>query len=159
MTIGQVAVTISGLTTAATTYTVADQMGTVGTAANVVGIPGGMLNIIGATVTDDSGVLGAFDLVIFNGTAAPTLAADNAAAAISAADNIKVVAVFSFLAAALVNTGGRIAGNFLPVSGAQAARCADTSKDLYLGLIARTANAVFAGGASSIRITLLVDRP
>lgn len=159
MTIGEFPVTIANLTTAATPYTSADQMGNVATVTGVANVNGGLVNIVGATVTDDSGVLGAFDLVIFNGTAPPTLAADNAAAAISVADNVKVRAVFSFVAANLVNTGGRIAGNFLPVSGAQGVKCADASKDLYLGLIARSANAVFASGATSVRVALLIDRP
>lgn len=156
--IGEFPVTIAGLTTAVTTYTSADQMGTVATASGVANVNGGVVSIIGVSVTDDSGVLGAFDLLLFNGAAAPTLAADNAAAALSIADNQKVRAVFSFPAANLANTGGRIAGSFLPAN-IQPVKCAAGSKDLYLGLIARSANAVFAAGATSVTVILLIDRP
>lgn len=156
--VGEFITTIAGLTTAATTYTAADQMGTVAVSPALSDMNGAEVNIVGIVVTDDSGVLGAFDLVVFGGTAAPTLAADNAAAAISAADNQNVKAVFSFLAANCVNTGGRITATFIPPSGVQPVKLGAGVKTVWFGLIARTANAVFASGATSVKVILLVDR-
>lgn len=152
--------TIAGLTTAATPYTTGDQLGNVLTFPDVSKITGGLVNLVGITITDDSGVLGALDAVVFAApsTTPPTLAADNAVAALSAADNQKVRAVASIATVPL--TGGRAAVNWLPLSGAQIIKLADgdLTRSLHVGLIARSANAVFAAGANSLRVSLLIDR-
>ena len=148
--------TITGLTTVTTIYTAGDQLGNGMSFPNVVSNNGEVCKIVAATVTDDSGVLGAFDLVIYN-SALPVFQADNSPAAISVAEGQTARAALSFLAANLVNDGGRIIGNMVPITPVPV-KVADASKTMFVGLIARTANAVFAVSATSIRVALLIDR-
>lgn len=156
--IGETQAIVAGLTTAVTAYSIADQMGTPFTFTDVGSIPGGEIILAGVHVTDDSGVLGAFDLVLFNGAVPAPSGGDNAAMAITVAENLRVRAIASFVAANLVNTGGRVAGNWIPAGGGQPIKLADTTASLHGVLVARSANAVFAGGATSVRVTLQLDR-
>lgn len=150
----------SGLTTATTAYTSGDQMGNALTFSGAATVVGGSGVILGAVAVDESAVLGAFDLVLF--AAAPIGAGDNNPATFGATIARTSEGVISFAAANLVNIGANIVGTVLPVSGGQPFSLANSlltvpTADLSGILIARTANAVFAGGATSVRIKLLIQ--
>jgi hypothetical protein len=102
----RVAVGITGVTTATTAYTAGDQVGVVFTIANAARVSGGGGVITGVTLIDQSDIIGAYDLVLFDSSV--TLAADNAAFAISDADALKIVAIVQ-LAGAFDITNNRIA--------------------------------------------------
>jgi len=146
---------LSGLTTATTAYSVGDQMGNLMQWPLATELRGCSGVILGATIIDESAVLGACDLMLFN--SAPTPAADNAAATFSTADIRDVVAVLSFTTSNLSTVGGGTIGYLLPGSCGASFRLDDLTTSLYGCLIARTANPVFAAGASSIRIRLNVE--
>lgn len=142
----------SGLTTATTAYSLGDQMGGLlqwDLATELRGCSG---IILGLTAIDESAVLGAFDLFLFN--AAVTPAADNAAATFSAADIRKAIGLFNFQAANLSTVGGGTVGYVLPVSGGGPFRLDDLGTSLYGCMVARSANPVFAAGANSVRIKI-----
>ena len=157
--IREVTATSAGLTTAVTAYSIGDQMGTLLSFPGAVLHPGSSGMILAAHVYDDSGVLGAFDLALFSNTVTP--AADNAAATFSTADGQATEGVLSFLAANLP-VAGKVMGTLLPVSGGQPFSLANPvtgapGTTLFGAMIARSANAVFAAGATSVRIKLLID--
>jgi hypothetical protein len=136
----------AGLTTATTAYTSGDQLGTILTFANAVRQTGATGVIQSATLLDQSQVIGAVDLFLF--TQSVTLAADNAAASFSDADMLNCVGIISFpapTAVAAVNSISTV------VSGL-GITCAATS--LFGALVTRSANAVFAGGATSLAVSL-----
>lgn len=78
-----------GLTTATTAYTAGDQVGTLFTIPNAARISGGGGLITGVKVIDASDVIGPVDVMFFDRSV--TLAADNAAFAISDADALFIV--------------------------------------------------------------------
>lgn len=147
----RISVASAGLTTATTTYTAGDQVGTLFTISNAARFTGGGGIITGITVIDASDVIGPLDLVIFDSSV--TLAGDNAVFAISDADALDVVAVVQLI-------GGIDIGNNRI---AQAVNLAvpyicNGGTSLYASIITRTANAVFAAGATSVQLTIYVER-
>jgi hypothetical protein len=136
----------AGLTTATTAYASGDQLGTILTFTNAVRQTGTTGVIQSATLLDQSQVIGAVDLFLF--TQSVTLAADNAAASFSDADMLNCLGIISFpapTAVAAVNSISTV------VSGL-GITCAATS--LFGALVTRSANAVFAGGATSLAVSL-----
>jgi len=101
----RIAVGVTGVTTATTAYVAGDQVGTLITLSNAARVSGGGGMIVGATLIDQSDIIGAYDLVIFDSSV--TLAADNAAFAISDADSLKIVAIVQ-LAGAFDLTNNRV---------------------------------------------------
>ena len=87
----RVAVTSAGLTIAATAYTAGDQVGTQFTFTNAARVSGGSGTIVGVQLISAADTIGAFDIVFTDSSV--TLAADNAAYAISDADALKIVAL------------------------------------------------------------------
>ena len=87
----RIAVGVTGVTTATTAYVAGDQVGTLVTVANAARVTGGGGMIVGVTLIDQSDIIGAYDVVFFDSSV--TLAADNAAFAISDADSLKIVAI------------------------------------------------------------------
>lgn len=87
----RVKVTSSGLTTATTAYTAGDQLGTQFTFAGCARASGGTGAIVGVTVLDKADITGSMDLIVTR--ASITLAADNAAYAISDTDAEEVVGI------------------------------------------------------------------
>lgn len=102
----RISVGVTGVTTATTAYTAADQVGTLVTIANAARVTGGSGTIVGVTLIDQSDIIGAYDIIFFDSTV--TLAADNAAFAISDADSLKIVASVQ-LAGAFDLTNNRLA--------------------------------------------------
>lgn len=87
----RVSVQSAGLTIAATAYTAGDQVGTQFTIAGAARASGGFGYITGVTLISAADIIGAYDVVVTR--ASVTLAADNAAYAISDADALNVVGV------------------------------------------------------------------
>lgn len=136
----------AGLTTATTAYTSGDQLGTILTFANAVRQTGATGIVQSATLMDQSQVMGAVDLFLFDRSV--TLAADNAAASFSDADMLFCLGIISFpapTAVAAVNSISTV------VSGLG---IMPNATSLFGALVTRSANAVFAGGATSLAVSL-----
>lgn len=146
-----IAVASSGLTTATTAYAAGDQTGALFTLADAAADSGGGGTIVGVTLVDASDVIGSFDLVIFDSSV--TLAADNAAFSISGADAAKIVSVIPVLGP-LDLGANRVA---LAQNVAVPYVCSG-SANLYAALITRSANAVYAAGATSLTLRVFVER-
>lgn len=146
----RIPVTSGGLTTAATAYTAGDQVGTLFTFANAARATGLTGKITGASLVSAADTIGTFDLLIFRDTL--TLAADNAAFAISDADSLKYLWTLPLLGA--IDIGNNRVAQSDPTR--RAYDCAGTS--LYGALITRTAIAAtpFAA-ATDIQLTLFVE--
>lgn len=106
----RISVASAGLTTAVTPYAAADQVGTQFTFANAARVSGGSGTIVGVQVISAAITTGAFDLVITDSSI--TLAADNAAYAISDADALKVVALIQLAGAFSLGANNRLAQAF-----------------------------------------------
>lgn len=89
--LSRIAVQSGGLTTSVTAYSAGDQVGTQFTLANAARSSGGTGRIKAVTLTDANDIIGPYDVVITR--ASITLAADNAAYAISDADARNIVAL------------------------------------------------------------------
>lgn len=92
----RISVGSAGLTTASTAYAAGDQMGNLFTLANAASSTGGSGYITGVTLISAADQIGAVDVVFFNTGevgSVPTLAADNAAFAISDSDALKIVGI------------------------------------------------------------------
>lgn len=136
----------SGLTIATTSYTDGDVLGALmqwdmGTAAYGL--------ILGAVITDESDIIGAVDLFLFDRSV--TFGTDNAAPSISDADNIFSLGMIEFPFPKDVG-GCRVASVdslAIPVN-------ANASGIIYGGLVTRSAHTFFSsGGADSLNVRLL----
>lgn len=139
----------AGLTIATTAYVSGDQLGTIFTFASAVRATGGTGYLTGVILNDKSNIIGAVDLVLFRESV--TLAADNAAFAVSDADMDKAIGIISLPSATnLVNNRLTCAFDFkLPFD------CVGTS--LFLALITRSGHTFF-GAATDLVITLFVEQ-
>ncbi len=140
-----IAVTSSGLTTVTTVYTTGDVLGTELTITGAARATGGSGTIMAVVATDDSAVLGAFDIFLF--TAASTPAADNAANSWSDASMQTCIGVINMPASTVsaLNSVATLPNIGLPF-------VTSGSANLFAVMVARSANAVFAGGATSVRL-------
>ena len=146
----RISVGVTGVTTATTAYVAGDQVGTLVTVANAARVTGGGGMIVGVTLIDQSDIIGAYDVVFFDSTV--TLAADNAAFAISDADSLKIVAIAQ-LAGSFDITNNPIAQAYnvaIPYV------CSGGSS-LYAALICRTGHTFFTAGALP-QLTVYVER-
>lgn len=106
----RISVASGGLTTAATAYTAGDQVGTQFTFANAARVSGGSGTIVGVQIISAAVTIGTFDLVVTDSSI--TLAADNAAYAISDADALKVVALIQLAGGFSLGANNRISQAF-----------------------------------------------
>lgn len=143
-------VTSSGLTTASTAYTAGDQVGAQFTFANAGRVSGGGGMIVGAVLVSAADIIGPFDLVITD--ASVTLAADNAAYAISDADALHVVALLQ-LAGAYDIGNNRIA----QVYNLAVPYICSGGTSLFGGLITRSGHTFF-GAVTDLQLDLYVER-
>jgi hypothetical protein len=146
----RIAVGVTGVTTATTAYVAGDQVGTQITLANAARLSGGSGTIVGATLIDQSDITGAYDLVIFDSSV--TLAADNAAFAISDADSLKIVALVQ-LAGAFDLTNNRVAQAYnlaIPY-------VCSGGTSLFAALITRAGHTFFTAGALP-QVNVYVER-
>ena len=136
----RIAVGITGVTTATTAYTAGDQVGVLATVGGAARVTGGGGTIVGVTLIDQSDIIGAYDVVFFDSTV--TLAADNAAFAISDADSLKIVAIAQ-LAGAFDIGNNRVAQAYnlaIPY-------VCSGGTSLYAALISRLGHTFFTSGA------------
>jgi hypothetical protein len=142
----------SGLTILTTAYTAGDQVGPMFTLANAARVSGGTGRITGVTLMDESDIIGAYDVVFCRSNI--TLAADNAAFAISDADALNVVGLVP-LAGAYDIGGNRLAQAFnlnIPYD------CLGGTS-LFAALITRVGHSFFSvGGVDSLALTVWVER-
>lgn len=131
----------TGLTTATTAYTDGDTLGAIISFALTA--PG---YIIGATLVDKANIIGAVDAFIFDRSV--TLAADNAADAISDADALFKLGLISFPqpTAQANNRTAHIDSLAIPV-------VANASNTIYVALVTRSAHTFF-GAAGDLQLRL-----
>lgn len=134
----------SGLTTATTAYTTGDQLGAILTFANAVRQPGATAVIQSATLLDQSAVIGAVDLYLFDRSV--TVSSDNAAAAFSDADMLFCLGVISF-GAPIGGTGNSIA---TAVSGLG---IMPNATSLFAAMVTRSGHTFF-GAATALAVSL-----
>lgn len=145
----RVAVDSGGLTTATTSYTAGDQVGTQFTFAGCARASGGTGTLVGVQIISAADIIGPMDIVLTR--ASITLASDNAAYAISDSDALSVVAVVQ-LAGAFDIGNNRICQQFnlaIPYD------CSGGTS-LYGGLITRFAHTFF-GATTDLRVVLWVE--
>lgn len=143
----------SGLTTATTAYTSGDVLGaemTLTLSERGGGPVGGY--IVGATVTDDSDVIGALDLFFFEAASSP--AADNAANSWSDANFANLATVYS-IATTVIDSANNKA--MVSANATTAAPFYAPNGVLYVVAVTRTGNAVFASGATALNYKIYVD--
>lgn len=145
----RISVQSSGLTTASTSYSGADQLGAQLTFAGCARKTGGTGFIRGVVIIDASDVIGPVDLVIFRGSV--TLAADNATFAISDADALQLVGNIQ-------TTGSFDIGNNRVCQAFNLAipyDC-DGGTSLYGALYTRSAHTFFSA-ATALQVILFVE--
>lgn len=146
----RIAVDSGGLTIATTAYTAGDQVGTQFTLASAARASGGTGRIASVVLTSAADIIGAYDVVFMRSSI--TLAADNAAFAISDADANAVLGIVQ-LAGAFDIGNNRIA---------QAHNLAipyDCSggTSLYAALITRASHTFF-GAVTDLQLQVFVER-
>lgn len=136
----------SGLTTASTTYATGDVLGAGWTFTSMATASGGHGKILGISCLDISDVMEG--LLLWFSKASITFGTDNAAPSVSDADAANLI-------------GGPVAVSFADLGGCRFGSvdsvtipyvCAATSLFVYATTL--SANAVFAGGADSLKLTL-----
>jgi hypothetical protein len=145
----RIAVNSGGLTIATTAYTAGDQVGTQFTLASAARATGGSGMIRSVVLTSAADIIGAFDVVFTRSSI--TLAADNAAYAISDTDALAVVGIVQ-LAGALDIGNNRVAAAYnlaIPYD------CTGTS--LFASLITRVGHTFFAA-VTDLQLQVFVER-
>lgn len=143
-----VTATSSGLTTATTGYTDGDVLGD--ELSWDVGSDKGI--IIGAVLTDESDIIGAVDLYLFD--RAVTFGTDNAAPSISDADLLFALGVIQF---PNLGVGGDLGGARVSAVDSLAVPFdCNASNTLHGALVTRSSHTFFSsGGADSLQVRLL----
>lgn len=146
----RVAVNSGGLTIATTAYVAGDQMGSQFTIAGCAREAGGSGTIIGVSVTSAADITGAMDVVFSR--ASMTLAADNAAYAISDADALNVIDVVQ------LGTSIDIGNNrFARAMGLAIPYDCSGGTSLYAGIMTRVAHTFFAA-VTDLQLCVWVER-
>jgi hypothetical protein len=146
----RIAVGVTGVTTSVTAYTAGDQVGTIISIADAVRAAGGTGLITSVLLIDQSDIIGAYDVVFFRETV--TLAADNAAFAISDANSLKITQLVQ-LAGSFDLGANRIAQAYnlaVPYD-------CNGSTTLFAALIARVGHTFFTAGALP-QLNVFVER-
>lgn len=138
-----------GLTTSVTAYTAGDQVGTQFTMAGAARASGGTGTIVGCLLISAADIIGAYDVVVTRSSI--TLAADNAAYAISDSDALNIVGIINL-------NGAYDIGNNRICQAFNLAIPYDCSggTSLYCGLITRVGHTFF-GAATDLQLILLVE--
>lgn len=146
----RISVASGSLTTATTNYAAGDQLGTqfIITGAARGSMTGGA--IVGVTLIDAADKIGAVDVVFTD--SAITLAADNAAYAISDADALKVVGIVQLAGAYDIGNNRVAQAQNLSIPFVTSGGSA-----LYAGLITRSANGTFVA-ATDLQLITYVER-
>lgn len=147
--LARVAVTSGGLTIATTAYVAGDTLGTQFTVAGCARASGGGGTIVGVVVISAADIIGAIDVVFTDSSI--TLAADNAAYAISDADALKIVGIAQ-LAGAFDIGNNRVAQVFnlaIPY-------VCSGGTSLFAGVITRAAHTFFAA-TTDLQLNVYVE--
>jgi hypothetical protein len=147
----RVQITSAGLTTVTTTYAAGDTLGNLMTFTGMARATGGGGRITSMILSDYSDVIGAIDVFVFR--ASVTFGTDNSAPSISDADTLSLVGIVPLLGP--VDLGGV---KVISAHNINIPYDCSGGTSLYVGLVTRTANAVFAGGADSLRLTFFAER-
>ena len=133
----ETSVTSAGLTIATTAYTTNDTVGTLFTITGMARLTGGTGVITNVRLIDAADIIGAVDVVFF--TTAVTLAADNAAFAISDADALNCIGIVPLAGAYDIgnNRVGQSGPTALPYT-------TSGGTSIYAGLITRSPHTFFA---------------
>jgi len=142
--------TSSGLTTATTSYTAGDQVGTQFTFSNMARASGGGGIIVAANLISAADNIGPYDLLLFDSSVTP--AADNAAFAISDADSLKFVAYIQLAGAWDIGNNRVACAQNLAIP-----YVTSGGTSLYGLLITRYAHTFF-GAATDLQIDLYIER-
>lgn len=146
----RVAVQSGGLTTATTAYTAGDQLGTMFNLTGMARANGGGGTIVGVTLTSAADIIGAVDVVLFRANI--TLAADNAAFAISDTDVLEFAGLIQLTGAWDIGNN-RVAQQFnLSVPYV----CGSSTTTLYAALVTRSAHTFF-GAATNLELVVLSE--
>lgn len=145
-----VSVQSAGLTTASTAYVAGDQVGTIFTVANAARALGGSGTITGVKLIDANDIIGAYDVVFFD--ASVSLAADNAAFAISDADALHLVGIVPLAGA--FDLGANRLGQAFNV--AVPYTCSGSSS-LFAALICRVGHTFFAA-TTNLQLIVCCER-
>lgn len=138
------------LTIATTAYSAGDQVGVMFQFANAARVSGGTGTLVGMQLTSAADIIGAYDVVLCRSNI--TLAADNAAFAISDSDALNVIGIVQ-LAGAFDIGNNRIAQAFnlaIPYD------CSGGTT-LYAALITRVGHTFF-GAHTDLQLTAWVER-
>jgi hypothetical protein len=144
-----ISVASAGLTIATTAYTAGDQMGTIFTLPNAARVSGGSGIITGVKLIDAADVIGPVDVMFFDRSV--TLAADNAAFAISDADALFIVGLAQ-LSGAFDIGNNRLAQQ---IPAAIPYTCNGTS--LFAAVITRSGHTFF-GATGNLQLIVNVER-
>lgn len=136
----RISVGVTGVTTATTSYTAGDQVGTQVSLTGAARASGGSGTIVAVQLIDQSDIIGAYDVVFSRASITP--ASDNAAFAISDADSLNVIGLVQ-LAGAYDLTNNRIAQAYnlaIPYD-------CSSGTTLYANLICRVGHTFFTAGS------------
>ena len=147
--LARISVQSSGLTTATTAYTAGDQVGTQFTLAGAARASDGCGYITGVVLVSAADIIGAYDVVFADSSI--TLAADNAAFAISDADAVKLVGLVPLSGAYDIGNNRIAQAQNLRIP----YQCSGGTS-LYAGLITRSAHTFF-GAATDLQLIVYVE--
>jgi hypothetical protein len=142
---------LSSVTTSSTNYTAGDVLGAIVTLTGVASATGRSAIIHSAVFVDNSDVMGAFDVYLFD--TAPSAVTDNAAPNTSDSDALNIVGVLQF-------------AGFTDLGGTRVAQCTtnlplvvktNASANLSAMFVTRTGNAFFTA-ATTERLKLLIEQ-
>jgi hypothetical protein len=139
----------AGLTTSVTAYTAGDQVGSQFTMAGCARASGGTGTIVGCLLISAADIIGAFDVVVTRSSI--TLAADNAAYAISDADALAIVGIIPLNGAYDIGNN-RVCQAF----GLSIPYDCSGGTSLYAGLITRVGHTFF-GATTDLQLIFLVE--
>ena len=142
-----------GLTIATTAYTSGDHVGGVFQFTVGDGIGPAYGEVCNVVVTDKAAVLGAAELWLFKGTAAPTVAADNAALSIADADLPNLVGVWE-LSKVYTTALNKIVT--LAVTQGEAPYFTGPNGILYGVLVTRSGHTFF-GAVGDVTVTIYIE--
>lgn len=148
--LARVSVQSGGLTTSVTSYTAGDQVGSMFTFTGMARANGGSGMLVGAAMISAADIIGGYDLMLFRSNI--TLAADNAAFAISDTDALEIIGLVQ-LSGAWDIGNNRLAQQFnlaIPYV------CGGSTTSIYGALITRSAHTFF-GAATDIQLILSTE--
>lgn len=146
----RVSVQSGGLTTATTAYTAGDQVGSIFTFTGMARANGGSGTITGVVMISAADITGGYDLMLFRSSI--TLAADNAAFAISDTDALEIIGLVQMSGAWDIGNN-RLAQQF---NLAVPYVCGGSTTSIYGALITRAGHTFF-GAATDIQLILSTE--